>query len=699
MQGAGHAFLAALATVLGVAAATTILFQRLGQPVVLGYLIAGLIIGPHVPVPLVADPEIVETLSELGVILLMFSVGLELRLRTLIRMAPTAGVTAVVQCSLMVWLGFLTGRLFGWTLIESLFAGAAIAISSTTIIAKAFDEQRIHGRLRETVVGILVVEDLIAILLIAVLTAIATGSRLSAGSLVMTIGRLAAFLIGFLVVGILTVPRAVRAIVRLDRPETTVIASMAICFGAALLAHAFGYSVALGAFIAGSLVAESGEEKKIEHLIQPVRDVFAAVFFVSVGMMIDPVLVGRHALAIVVLTVVVVAGKIVSVTLGAFLTGGGVRTSVQAGMSLAQIGEFSFIIAGVGATLGATRDFLYPVAVTVSAVTTLLTPWLIRAAAPVATFVDHKLPEALQTFVALYGSWIERLRQSDGQSHGTEAGVVRRLAWLMLVDGVALAAILIGASLSAHRVAPWLQQRIHLDRDVARVAVLVAAVALSLPFLVGVVRVARRMGVTLAAIAFPPGAPAGVDLAAAPRRALEVTLQLAGVLVVGAPILAVTQPFLHGIETIVTLALLVLLLGIAFWRSATNLQGHVRAGVQVIVESLGKQLQDENAHPTGEAGAPPDLDRLLPGLGTPLPVRLRESSPAIGRTLAQLNLRAITGATVLAIVRQGRGLVPSADGTLEAGDVLALAGTHDALDSARQILGADGATDGKKAEQ
>ncbi len=508
MHGAAHAFLAALATVLGVAAATTILFQRLGQPVVLGYLIAGLIIGPHVPIPLVADPEIVETLSELGVILLMFSVGLELRLRTLVRMAPTAGVTAVVQCSLMVWLGFLTGRLFGWTVIESLFAGAAIAISSTTIIAKAFDEQRIHGRLREIVVGILVVEDLIAIVLIAVLTAIATGSRLSAGSLAMTVGRLAAFLIAFLVVGILIVPRAVRAIVRLDRPETTVIASMAICFGVALLAHAFGYSVALGAFIAGSLVAESGEEKKIEHLIQPVRDVFAAVFFVSVGMMIDPVLIGRHALAIAVLTVVVVAGKIVSVTLGAFLTGGGVRTSVQAGMSLAQIGEFSFIIAGVGATLGATRDFLYPVAVTVSAVTTLLTPWLIRAAAPVATFVDHKLPEALQTFVALYGSWIERLRQSDRPRSTTEAAAVRRLAWLMLIDGVALAAILIGASLSVGRLAPWLQQQIHLDRDVARTAVLIAAGLLSLPFLVGVVRVARRLGVTLAAIAFPPGASA-----------------------------------------------------------------------------------------------------------------------------------------------------------------------------------------------
>jgi monovalent cation:H+ antiporter-2, CPA2 family len=334
----------------------------------------------------------------------------------------------------------------------------------------------------------------------------------------------------------------------------------------------------------------------------------------------------------------------------------------------------------------------------VSAVTTLLTPWLIRAAAPAATFVDHKLPEALQTFVALYGSWIERLRQSEDRGPNTEAAAVRRLAWLMLVDGVALAAILIGASLSVGRLAPWLQQKIHLDRAVARTAVLIAAGLLSLPFLVGVVRVARRMGVTLAAIAFPPGASAGVDLAAAPRRALEVTLQLAGVLVVGVPILAVTQPFLRGIETAATMALLVLLLGIAFWRSATNLQGHVRAGVQVIVESLGKQLQDENAHGTADASAPHDFDRMLPGLGAPLPVRLKENSPAVGRTLAQMNLRAITGATVLAIVRQGRGLVPSAEGALHAGDVLALAGTHDALDSARQILGAEAATsDGEDA--
>jgi len=384
-----HAFLKALTIVLGVAAVTTVVFQRLRQPVVLGYIIAGLIVGPHVPIPLVADSAVVRTLSELGVILLMFSLGLEFSIRKLAQVGPTAGLTAVLQSSIMVWLGYVVGQLFGWTTLESLFTGAVIAISSTTIIAKAFDEQGVTGRLREIVVGILVVEDLIAILLMAILTAIASGSGLSAGPLAATIGRLAAFLVGLVAVGMVLVPRAVRAVNRLKRRETTLVASIGLCFGVALLAQAFGYSVALGAFIAGSLVAESGEEQQVVRLVEPVRDVFAAVFFVSVGMQIDPALVARHWPAVAVLTAVVVLGKVLGVSLGAFLTGAGMRTSVQAGMSLAQIGEFSFIIAALGLSLQATREFLYPVAVAVSALTTLFTPWWIRASERVAAYVGR----------------------------------------------------------------------------------------------------------------------------------------------------------------------------------------------------------------------------------------------------------------------------------------------------------------------
>ncbi|MGE5743652.1 MAG: cation:proton antiporter, partial [Gemmatimonadota bacterium] len=238
-----HEFLKSLTIVLAVAAVTTIVFQRLRQPVVLGYLMAGLIVGPHLPIPLVADPAVVQTLSELGVILLMFSLGLEFSLRKLAAVGPTAGLTALLQSSLMMWLGFMLGRLFGWTGRESLFTGAIIAISSTTIIAKVFAEQRVTGKLRELVVGILIVQDLIAVLLMAILTGVASGSGLAAGPLIALVARLGTFLFGLIAVGLLLVPRAMRAVIRLNRPETTVIASIGLCFSMALLAQAFGYSV------------------------------------------------------------------------------------------------------------------------------------------------------------------------------------------------------------------------------------------------------------------------------------------------------------------------------------------------------------------------------------------------------------------------------------------------------------------------
>ena len=209
----------------------------------------------------------------------------------------------MIQSGLMTWLGFLVGRAFGWTVLESIFIGAAIAISSTTIIAKVFEEQGIGGRQRELVVGILLIEDLIAMVFMAALTAIATGAGLSAAALAATVGRLTAFLIGLLVIGMLVVPRFIRLVVRLERDETTLVASIGICFLIAYVAQMFGYSVALGAFLAGSLIAESGRAEVVEHLVRPVRDVFAAIFFVSVGMLIDPSLVIAHWVAVVVLTV------------------------------------------------------------------------------------------------------------------------------------------------------------------------------------------------------------------------------------------------------------------------------------------------------------------------------------------------------------------------------------------------------------
>ncbi|MBL8978428.1 MAG: cation:proton antiporter, partial [Gemmatimonadetes bacterium] len=536
-----HEFLRSFALVLCVAAATSIVFQRLRQPVVFGYLLAGMIVGRHVPIPLLANEQIVHTLSELGVILLMFALGLEFSLRKLLAVGPTAGVIAVLQTTTMVALGFLVGQLFGWTVMESIYAGAVIAISSTTIIVKAFGEQAVRGRFVQVAFGVLIIEDLIAILLLAVLTAISDGGALTARDLALTAGRLAAFLVGLLVVGLLLIPRLTRWVVRLGLPETTLILAVAVCFGGAYLALSFGYSVALGAFLVGSLMAESGEEKVLEPLIQPVRDVFAAIFFVSVGMLIDPALVLDYWGAVVVFTILVIVGKVAAVSIGAFLAGYGIRTSVQTGMSLAQIGEFSFIIAGVGLSSGATGDFLYPVAVAVSAITTLSTPWLIRSAGPVASFVDRHLPRRLQTFVGLYGSWMARVRAPAPA--GAQRSKERRLAGLLVLDGVLLGALILATTLGHRAAAAAVASRTGVSAGVADALVLGTAIAIALPFAFGLIRVSRSLSRAIGFRALPPPARGGVDFAAAPRRAFTVAWLLLVVLLLSLPVLAATRSF------------------------------------------------------------------------------------------------------------------------------------------------------------
>lgn len=676
---AGQDLLKALAVVLCAAALTSVLSRRLRQPAVLGYLVAGLLVGPHVPVPLVADPEIVHTLSQLGVILLMFSLGLEFSLHKLVRVGPAVAVTAVVECSLLFWLGFAIGRLFGWTTLESLFTGAVIAISSTTIIVKAYGERGVTGRMLELIVGILVVEDLIAIILMATLTALATGAGLSPVSLAQTVARLGAFLVTLIVVGLLVVPRAIRALVRAHRPEVTVVASVGFCFGVALLGRELGYSVALGAFIAGSLIAESGEERRIEHLVKPLRDVFGAVFFVSVGMMMDPAVIVRHWVPVLVLTIAVIVGKITSVSLGAFVTGNGVRTSIQTGMSFGQIGEFSFIIAGLGLSLRATGDFLFPVAIAVSSFTTLLTPWLIGASEPTAKWVDRKLPRPLQTFGALYGSWLERVGKKESKSE--PARRVRRLGRRLILDAAMIGAIVVATALGSTNIRAMLVDRGRLPPEVARVILVVGAAALSAPFCIGVVRVSRRFGAAVAEMALPV-AREGPDLALAPRRALVVTVQLASLLLVGAPVIALTQPFLRGFHGPALLLVGMVVLGVGLWRSATDLHGHVRAGAEVVVELLARQTQ---SGPEVEQHA--SLTAILEGLGEPLAIELAAEGPAVGKTLADLNLRGVTGATVLAITRgDATILAPSSREPLRSGDVLVVAGTRDAVDAARGIL-------------
>lgn len=673
-----------LSLVLGTAAITTVACHRLHLPVVLGYLVAGFAVGPNPLVPIQADREIVRALSELGVVLLMFALGLDFSLRKLLRVGAPAAIIATMQCSVTGLLGYTAALALGWPTLSCVFAGAVVAISSTTIVVRAFDEQNIRGRLRDLVMGILVVQDIIAVLLLAALTGLGSGQNVSGLALLGTMGRLSGFLLALVGVGFLVVPRAMRAVIRMGRPEVSLVAGIGLCFALASLAHAAGYSVALGAFLAGSLIAESGEEKELERLVEPVRDVFAAIFFVSVGMLIDPGVMFTSWLPIAVLTAVVLFGQISAVGVAGFLTGNGVRLSLQAGMSLAQIGEFSFILAGLGVSLGVAGDHLPPIAVAVSVLTTLSTPALIRLSGPAANLIDRKLPRRLQVIAAVYGTWVERLRRNPG----TALPATRRIGRAIVVDAVLVLLLTVVVGQWGHVAVAAVRDTTGLAELPAWIVVVGAAALLALPFCLGLMRNARRIAVSLADAAFPPPADGAVDAARAPRRTLLVLLQLTVLLVLGLPYLAVTQPFLPGLESVAVLAALLTVVLLALWRSAADLDGHIRAGAQLVVEAVAAGAGSPDPAPGATAQ---QIAALLPGIGEPTPYRVRAGSPAIGQSLATLNLRGATGATVLAIVRGGQSVVvPTADEVIRADDVLALAGAEDAVAAARALLSGAG---------
>jgi CPA2 family monovalent cation:H+ antiporter-2 len=676
-------FLQSLAVVFCVAGVTTVVFQKLRQPVIFGYLVAGMIVGPHIPIPLVADPGIVQALSELGVILLLFFLGLQFSLRQLLRVGPTAGVIALFLSSLMIWTGYQAGRLFGWTPLESFYAGALLAVSSTTIITKGLSDLGIKDKYTEVVFGICIFDDIIGIFLIAILTTLSSGTGISPGELAATGGRLAAFLAVLMLVGMLTVPRLVRAVVRLNRRETTLVALVGICFGFALLARAFGYSVALGAFFAGALVSESGAGKQLERLVEPVRDVFAAVFFVSVGMLIEPALVLRYWAPVLAYTLIVVVGRFIGGAVGTFFAGYGIRASVRTGMSLALIGEFSFIIASLGISTGTTRDFLYPVAVTVSAITTLLAPRLMRWSDPASTWIDRALPKPLRTFASLYDSWLEKMLR--GMEPAQAARDRRRRFLLLSLDFAMMVGIPAAVSFWRDEIVEWFALVTGLPTAAARYALLAAVVLVTSVFFYAVVRGAQKFVLSLVEKAMPKAEPGKLDLAAAPRRALIVALEIGIVLIVAIPLLAFFQPFLPRLPWAVVLVGVLFLLGVSFRRRTADLQGHVKAVSQVIVESLAKQAEEKGAAEDDKTMR--RVRKLFPGIGHIAPLRIGPDCHCVGKTVRDLNLGGLTGATILVVMRgDGDAILPTGKDLLLAGDVLTLAGTPEAVEAAKGIL-------------
>ena len=387
-----------LALILVIAGVVTILFKRLNQPLVLGYIVAGFICGPHVSLlPSVADTSSVETWSEIGVIFLMFTLGLEFSFKKILKMGSTPFIAACTIIFCMIGLGSIAGHAFGWSRMNSLFLGGMLAMSSTTIIFKALDDLGLRQqRFASNVLSVLVVEDILGILLMVVLAMLAESSHLEGTALAGSIFRLLLVLVVWFLVGVFVVPTFLRKNRRWMSKETLLVVSLGLCFLMVVLAAKMNYSTAFGAFMMGSILAETIEAEQIEAVVSPVKDLFGAIFFVSVGMMVDPAVLMQYWVPIVVLVFTILIGQVVFGTFGYLLSGQSLRVAMQCGFSMAQIGEFAFIIASLGESLKVTDGFLYPVVVAVSVITTFLTPYMIKLAVPAYQKIEPRLPERLR---------------------------------------------------------------------------------------------------------------------------------------------------------------------------------------------------------------------------------------------------------------------------------------------------------------
>jgi CPA2 family monovalent cation:H+ antiporter-2 len=427
-----------LAIILGVASIVTLLFQKIRQPVVLGYLLAGLIIGPYTPPhTLISDLPNIKILSELGVIFLMFSLGLEFSFHKLKRVGFSASITGLVEVVIMMAIGFGIGRMLGWSFYDSIFLGAALSISSTTIIIKALEELNLKTkRFADIVFGILIVEDLLAILLLVGISTLVVTDNVFSMEMGWAVIKLILVVGGWFLLGYFLVPSLFRRIVHYASEENLTIISIALCLFLVCVAAYFDYSTALGAFIMGSILAETPLVHRIEHIIRPVRNIFGAVFFVSVGMFIDPGVIIDYWPLVLSLCAVTIFGKVLVTTLGAFLTGQSPHSAVRIGFSMGQIGEFSFILASLGLALNVTSHTLFPLIIAVAAITTFTTPYLIKSSGFLGRVLEQNLPPKVKYIFESYSSWIHRLLASS-----TQQSVYRKAVTRFIINGVVVAII------------------------------------------------------------------------------------------------------------------------------------------------------------------------------------------------------------------------------------------------------------------
>ncbi|MDR1923329.1 MAG: cation:proton antiporter [Planctomycetaceae bacterium] len=650
-----------LGLILMSAAIMTLIFRRLNQPVVLGYLVAGFLVGPHFHfLPTVVDGHNVETWSKIGVIFMLFGLGLEFSFRKLLHVGKTAMITAAFEIFSMIVIGYLIGRILGWTTMSSLFLGAILSMSSTTIIVKAFDEQGLKGVPFATIVfGVLVVEDLIAILLLVLLGSIAVTQRVSGGDILWSSLQLVFFLILWFVLGIYLLPMFFKICRKLFTDEILLIVSIALCFMMVIIAVKVGFSSALGAFVMGSLLAETVKSAKIEELIVPVKDLFSAIFFVSVGMLIDPKILYDYFWIIVLMTAVTIVGKFIGTAIGALISGCSVKNSMQSGMSMAQIGEFSFIIAMLGMTLKVTNDYLYPIAVAVSAVTTFTTPYLIRYSGKIADGLVSKIPGRLKLSLQKY----ESVMQDTGNE--SVIGLIWRVHGIKILFN---SVIVIGVALACRYAAmPFLGDNFFKERaTMSSYIVCLMAVILSAPFLWAVF-ISRR----------PRSGDYDVETVAMLQRlhfGVSIVRLFIGFLLVG----FIVGNFLsiYAISGFVLIPFVILIL-ILFSNHFEPL--YHRIETRFIAHLTEKEQR--------EIKAKSRLSRLAPWDVSLTEFELSQNSPLVAMPLKDAKLRNRFGVIITMIERGGKRLIPpGGDDLLLPFDKIFLLGTEPQLAAAREVI-------------
>ena len=657
-----------LAVILISAGIFTIISKALKQPLILGYIIAGFLIGPNIGFfPGITSQETVHQWSEIGIIFLMFGLGLEFSFKKLMKVGSSAIVTALVKFVGVFILGFVISQALGWTMMESVFLGGLLSMSSTMVVIKSYDDMGLKDKpYAGMVFGTLVVEDLIAILLMVLLSTMAVSQSFAGKELIINIAKLVFFLLLWFLVGIYLIPTVLKKAKRYLSDEILLIVSIGLCFMMVALATAVGFSSALGAFVMGSILAETTESEHIDRIVEPIKNLFGAIFFVSVGMMLSPSVIVEHWALILLITFIVIISHIVFAGAGMLITGNSLYNSTHTGFSLAQLGEFGFILAGVGCTLGVMRDFIYPVIIAVSVITTFTTPYMIKLADPCLDLMNRKLPK----------TWLERLNTDRGNSSRRTAAEENEwknllTAWFtrILLYGVIILAIYIGSRLY-----------------------LVPLVDKLLPSAAEIWRKAISAGLTLAVMApflFGLGVHSGSISKSAPKLLKEKPGNIWPILG-----LVLTRSFLAiGIilgvlSTYFNMAgwtvLVIIVAGIAFILLS-------RKSIHKYSSLEERFLRNYNEREERERKAKPVSSSVRQKLST-YDVRteafqIAPESSFAGAPLKDLPIRDRSGANIIKIQRGSKSIVvPSADTAIFPGDRLLAVGTSSQL-SACLVLG------------